>query len=98
MSQLVRALRNIYTLFNVKDYGATGKTLSVSDGAITSGTATLTSASGLFSLNDQGKRITIVGAGSAGASLNTTIASYSSSTQVTIAINASTTVSGATVH
>jgi hypothetical protein len=69
----------------------------LSDGAMTSGTAILTSANGLFSQDDVGKSITVNGAGVASANLSSTILSVQNSNQATLANNASTTVSGATV-
>lgn len=69
----------------------------VTDGAITSGTPTLNSASGPFSLADVGDRIVVVGAGIAGANLETTILAFVNPTQVTLNNNASTTVTNATV-
>ena len=51
--------------FNVKDFGAKGDGLTVTDGSITTGTAILTSASGLFSAGDIGKKISVAGAGGA---------------------------------
>lgn len=95
MTQIVRAIRNVLTVNNVKDYGAAGNAQHVTDGAISSGTATLTSATSLFTAADVGKRITVVGAGAAGICLNTTILAYVSASQVTLNTNASTTVSGA---
>ena len=76
-------------------YGAVGDVLSATDGAITTGTANLTSASAAFTTADPGKRISVAGAGVAGASLDTTIATFVSSTEVTLTVSASTTVSGA---
>jgi hypothetical protein len=64
------------------------------DGAITSGQAILTSAAGAFTSADVGQPITVQGAGAAGADLNTTVLSYQSATQVTLAANAGTTVTG----
>jgi hypothetical protein len=64
-------------------------------GAITSGTNTLTGSN--FQNYDVGNPITINGAGVAGANLTTTITSYTDSTHVIIAVNASTTVSSATL-
>lgn len=69
----------------------------VNDGAISSGTTTLTSATAAFSASDVGRIVRISGAGSAGAVLATSISSYSSSTTVTIAAAASTTAAGAQV-
>lgn len=82
-------------LFNILDYGAVADAKLVTDGAITSGTAILTSATASFVPGDVGKRVTVTGAAAANSSLNTTILSYTSATQVTLSANASTTVSGA---
>jgi hypothetical protein len=68
----------------------------VTDAAITSGAAILTSAKGRFRAADVGAAITVSGAGVAGATLTTTILTYTSATQVTLASNASTTVTNAT--
>ncbi len=69
---------------------------TVTDGTITTGTAILTSATAGFNASMVGNTITVNGAGSAGGNLVTTILSWQSLTQVTVAANASTTVSGAT--
>lgn len=69
---------------------------STTDAAITSGTATLTSASGPFRVTDKDKVIVVNGAGGGGGSLSTVISTFVSATQVTLANNASTTVTGAT--
>jgi hypothetical protein len=66
--------------------------LKVTDGAITSGTSLLTSISGPFDATHVGRLIVVVGAGSGGSNLQTTIASFVSPTQVNLTINASTTV------
>lgn len=68
---------------------------SASDGAITASAATFTSASGAFAAGDIGRYIIVQGAGAAGADLYTTISAVGSSTSITLASNASTTVSGA---
>lgn len=60
--------------------------------SITSGTATLTAASALFSPGDVGRSIRVAGAGTAGGNLDVTISAYTSTTQVTLSANASTTV------
>ena len=52
---------------------------------------------GLFVPSDVGKNIVVEGAGANGANLNTTIATYISPTSVTLASNASTTVTIAIV-
>jgi hypothetical protein len=60
--------------------------------SIASGTNTLTIAGAAFTANDVGKNISVPGAGAAGATLVTYIASYISATQVTLVSNASTTL------
>jgi hypothetical protein len=67
------------------------------DGAMTSGSPILTSAGGSFQAGDVGKLIVVYGgAGALGPTgmLETTILSYQSATQVTLAANALSTVSG----
>lgn len=61
--------------------------------SITSGTPNLTSSGSTFTSADVGKRIYVPGAGAAGAGLSTTILAFVSATQVTLATNASTTLS-----
>lgn len=70
---------------------------SVTDGAITTGTAVLTSATANFSAADVGTFVNVNGAGAAGAVLSSTVLSYQSPTQVTLSNNASATVTGAGV-
>ena len=84
---------NLTNQINVKQYGALGDGIYISDGAITSGTATFTSATASFTSADIGKRIVIEGAGSSSATLATTISAIGSATSITIGTNASTTVS-----
>jgi hypothetical protein len=77
-------------------FGFTGATAhGTSDGSITNGAAILTSASGTFTAQDVGKPIRVPGAGPAAGNLDTTILSRQSATQVTLAANASTTVTTA---
>lgn len=78
---------------DVQHYGARDDGKEVSDAAISSGTAILTSATASFSADDVGKYIRVGGAGAAGVELLTTIAGYTNSTTVTLTDNASTTVS-----
>jgi hypothetical protein len=80
---------------SVKDFGALGDGIRFTDGAITSGTDDFVSASSVFVAGDVGKTIVIEGAGAAGVQLITTITARVSSTAVTLAANASTTVSSA---
>lgn len=80
-------------IFNVKtEYGAKGDGIHLMDGNITSGTATFTSATAIFTSNDVGKVISIVGAGGATIDLSTTISAFTDSHTVTLAANASATV------
>jgi hypothetical protein len=74
-------------------YNAAGDAECRFDGAITSGTATLTSATANFPTTVVGKYIRVEGAGAAGADLITTIATRNSGTSITLSVNASTTVS-----
>ncbi len=78
-------------------YGAKFDAVNVTDGAITASDNTLTSATAAFTSADVGKLITVEGAAAAGADLSTTIASYTSATEVELTAAASTTVSGADV-
>ncbi|WP_183042450.1 SGNH/GDSL hydrolase family protein [Microbacterium sp. AG1240] len=70
----------------------------VVDAAMTSGAATLTSATAAFTAADVGKKIRVRGAGGTNVTLVTTIAAYNSATQVTLATNAAATVSAATAY
>lgn len=77
----------------------TSRLLSGSDGAITSGDNTFTSATGPseneFTDSYIGKTIVVSGAGASGANLTTTIASVTSATEIELTAAAGTTVSGA---
>jgi len=66
-----------------------------SDGAISSGSATFSSAAASFSDSYVGKAITVTGAGASGADLTTTIASVTDANNVELAANAGTTVTNA---
>lgn len=72
-------------------YGAVGDAQVVADGAMTSGSAVLTSATAGFVPGDVGKAISVKGAAATGVTtLVTTIATYVSATEVTLgAANAS---------
>jgi hypothetical protein len=82
-------------VINVKDYGAHPDALFISDAAITTGTATLSSASSPFTAGSVGMSVWVVGAGASGGLLHTTISTVTDTGHVTLAANASTTVSGA---
>ncbi len=77
----------------------------VADGAMTSGSATLTSTHANFTCGDIGQPVQVNGAGASGANLVTTISSVSScspvsgyATTATLAATASTTVTGASTY
>ncbi len=94
--------KSVRKFFNVEYYGAVhdGQTtqMTTNDGTITSGAAILTSATGaVFKSTDVGKVIVVSGAGVAGAPLKTTILTFTSSTQVTLNANASTSVTTANI-
>lgn len=71
---------------------ADGITINSASVSITSGTDALTVVGASFTAADVGKRIVVPGAGAAGATLHTTIDGFTSSTQVSLANNASTTL------
>lgn len=80
--------------YNLRAFGAVGNAKRVSATlSITSGSASLTATGGTFAASDVGKVIAVPGAGAAGATLLSTIAGYTSSSAVTLADNASTTLS-----
>lgn len=73
-------------VFDVTAYGAKGDAKVVADGAMASGSTTLTSATANFTAADVGKAISVKGAAATGVTtLVTTIAAYVSATQVTLA-------------
>lgn len=75
-------------IFDVTDsaYGAAGDGKVVGDGAMASGSATLTSATASFTAEDQGKAISVKGAAATGVTtLVTTISTVNSATSVTLA-------------
>ena len=89
-------------IFNITSpsFGAKADFQQLADGAITTGTASFTSATAGFSAGaapagSVGKLVDIVGAGAAGAVLHSSISAFVNSTTVTLANNAGTTVSGA---
>jgi len=80
---------------SVKDFGAVADavTLSSSSVSIASGSAALTVTGASFTSADVGKAIGVDGAGTSGGVLTTTIAGYTSATQVTLTATASTALS-----
>jgi hypothetical protein len=72
-------------VFDVTAYGAVGDGQVVADGAMSTGSAVLTSATAAFTAGDVGKAVCVKGAAATGVtSLVTTIASRESATQVTL--------------
>ena len=67
------------------------------DGSMTASSAVLKSATAKFVPQDVGKTCYVSGAGSAGAVLMTTISTYTSATQVSLAATASTSISSTAV-
>jgi hypothetical protein len=88
---IVPALEGTDGIWSVTDFGAKGDLRWFSDANITTGTAILTSATANFSAADVGKTVAINGAAppsTSGNVLTTTVASFQSTTQVTLAANA----------
>ena len=84
-------------MLSIADYGAKCNEATFTDGSISATSTTFNTSSSHFVSGDVGKVIRVSGAGAAGAMLVTTIASYTSATQVSLTAAASTTVaSGAT--
>lgn len=78
------------TIYYVEDYGAVGDGVEHTDGAMASGSTTLTSTAGTFTNADVGKTILVNKAAASGQALVTTISAFVSATQVTLsAANAS---------
>ena len=77
-----------------EDYGAVGDANEITDASINAGSNVLTTATGHFVASDVGKRISVWGAGSGNYSLVATIATFTSSSSITLSTNASTSVSG----
>ncbi|WKD36492.1 hypothetical protein [Streptomyces xanthophaeus] len=83
-------------LFDITEYGALGNGMTVSDGAMTSGSAILTCATSVpFTAGDVGKRILVLGAGTTGETLAATISAYTDAGHVTLNATAGTSVSSA---
>jgi len=71
---------------------------SLSGGAMTAGSATLTVSSGLVEATHKGCLVIVPGAGPFGRKLEATITAVASSTSCTLSVKASTTVSGKSVY
>lgn len=84
-------------VYNVEAYGAVHDGKRVYDGVATASSTTITSVSNQFTSGDVGKVIQISGAGSAGTSHVTTIATFVNSGQITISVAASTTTTASVI-
>lgn len=85
-------------IFNVRAYGAQGDGQLVTDGAITAGTTTLTSATANWTSADQGKLVMAKGAGPTGVTtLTGLIQTVNSPTSITLNVTATTTATGALI-
>lgn len=78
-------------LITPQSFGAKADTIEQTDGAMTAGSATLTSALGIFSNSDIGKAIWV-----GGAEVTATITAVASATSITVSAAATATVSAAT--
>lgn len=86
----------VHRMYDVTVQGkCKGDVIQLLDGAIGSGSATLTSASANFRPQDVGKQITVLGAGAAGASMTTVIDARPDAHTLTLHVSAGTTVTGA---
>ena len=93
-----RSLSNRFAdVVNVKDFGAVGNAVKLSNCSISSGSNVLNCSTANFTINDIGKSIAVGSADSTGHTIFTTIIGKNSATQITIGINASTTVSNSDV-
>jgi len=98
-AKTLNEIKDFAPWINVKDFGAKGDGRRVTDGAMTIGFPTLTSATAVFTAADVGKVALVHNAGGGTTSmLNTTIATFVNSTTVTLAANATATVSGVQVR
>jgi hypothetical protein len=94
-NQLVSQQLSGYPVFYdaQRDFGFVGDLVTTFDGACNSAAPTkITSATAAFVATDVGKRITLAGAGAAGAQYTGTISAVDSGTQVTVSPNITTTV------
>jgi hypothetical protein len=82
------------TAIDPSTFGFYGASKADYDVSISAGSNVLTSPSSPWTVADVGKAIDVQGAGVAGATLSTVIAGFSNAGQVTLGINASTSVAG----
>lgn len=81
-----------------QDFGAKGDVVTLHDGTIDAATSAFRSASAAFTSKDVGKAIVVTGAGEGSHALVTKIQALVSAKQVTLAANASTSVTGALTY
>lgn len=84
-----QSMTNNPQIFNVEVFGAKPDGKNIYDVVTTNTSATITSASANFTAADVGKTILVNGAGTSGAVLRTTIASFTNSTTVVLTVTAS---------
>jgi hypothetical protein len=80
------------TTIDAETFGCFSDAAGTSNAAITAGGTTLTSDTGTWSAGDAGKPIDVAGAGAAGATLRTSIASFTDTDEIELADAAATTV------
>ena len=81
-----------FPAFDLRNYGLKGDGLLLPACNITAGQRTVTCTGSTFTASDVGKGAFFQSAGASGGFLNTTVASYQSATQITLAAAATTTV------
>jgi hypothetical protein len=97
-SSNARTLSNRFAdAVNVKDFGAVGNAVKLSNCSIASGTNVLNCSTANFTTDDIGKSIAVGSADATGHTIFTTITGRNSVTQITIGVNASTTVTASDV-
>ena len=96
LNDLTASLNGTFNLTSTP-FSARPDAQMASDGAMTAGSPSLTSASGAFKVTDLGKAIIVGGAGASGGVLQTTIAGFISPSQISLTASAATTTSNAGV-
>lgn len=83
-----KAAMNADSAIDIRDHGAIGDAVAITDAVTAIGSAVLTSASNLFTASMVGKTVVVLGAAAGAETLVTTVASYQSAGQVTLATTA----------
>ena len=99
--EIARTIASLLTeRVSILAFGGKNDTIKLTDGGMAVGSAILTSAAGLFTSAMVGKNVLVQGGGAASIDLLTTVSSYQSATQITLAgANASGgALSGATIY